>query len=65
MHIVYTDRHQLHLTDAILYEGRPFITDEVPARAEIILDAVQTAGLGPTTAPADHGLEPILAVHTA
>jgi len=65
MHIVYTDRHQLHLTDAILYEGRPFITDEVPARAEIILDAVQTAGLGPITAPADHGLDPILAVHSA
>jgi acetoin utilization deacetylase AcuC-like enzyme len=35
----------------------------VPARAEAILEALQSAPLGPVVAPADPGLEPILAVH--
>ncbi len=65
MHIVYTDQHRLHATDEVIVEGHPFVTEEVPARAEIILSAVQAAGLGPVTAPNDHGLEPILAVHDA
>jgi len=63
MHIFYTDRHKQHATDRVSFEGHPFVTEEIPARAEVILDAVQTAGLGPVRAPDDHGLEPILAVH--
>jgi acetoin utilization deacetylase AcuC-like enzyme len=63
--ILYTDQHKLHATDQVAYEGHPFVTDEVPARAEIILTAVQAAGLGPVSAPTDHGLDPILAVHDA
>jgi acetoin utilization deacetylase AcuC-like enzyme len=65
MRIVYTDRHKLHNTDQVEVEGHPFVTEEVPARAEIILQAVQSAQLGPVTAPTDHGLEPLLAVHDA
>jgi acetoin utilization deacetylase AcuC-like enzyme len=65
MRIVYTDRHKLHKTDDVEVEGHPFVTEEVPARAEIILQAVQSAQLGPVTAPTDHGLDPILAVHDA
>jgi len=65
MHIVYAEQHKLHATDAVEYEGQPFVTDEVPARAEIILSAVRAAGLGPVRAPADHGLDPLLAVHPA
>jgi len=63
MRIVHTDRHKLHTTDRVQYEGRPFLTEEVPARAEIILGAVQAAQLGPVLEPVDRGLEPILAVH--
>jgi acetoin utilization deacetylase AcuC-like enzyme len=63
MHTVYTDRHKRHTTDEVQLEGRPFLTEEVPARAEIIRNAVQAAQLGSMTAPTDHGLEPILAVH--
>ena len=65
MHVVYTDKHKLHATDDVTVEGNPFVTEEVPARAEIILDALQAAGLGPVVAPTDHGLAPILAVHDA
>ena len=63
--IVYTGRHKLHATDHVLLEGHPFVVEEVPARAEIILSALQVAGLGPLVEPADHGLAPILAVHDA
>jgi acetoin utilization deacetylase AcuC-like enzyme len=63
--VVYTHRHKLHTTDEVQLNGSLFVTEEVPARAEIILDAVQAAQLGPVTAPADHGLDPILAVHDA
>jgi acetoin utilization deacetylase AcuC-like enzyme len=65
MHIVYTDHHRLHATDQVEYEGSPFSTYEVPARANAILAAVQAARLGPVVEPTDHGLEPILAAHDA
>ena len=63
MRIIYSDKHQLHDTAHLLYDGRPFATAEVPARAEAILSAVQAAGLGPVQPPADHGLAPLHAVH--
>jgi acetoin utilization deacetylase AcuC-like enzyme len=62
---VYTDRHTLHATHDVIYDGHPFLTDEVPARADILAQAVQAAGLGPLLPPDDHGLDPILAVHDA
>jgi acetoin utilization deacetylase AcuC-like enzyme len=63
MHIVYTDQHKRHTTDEVCFEGHPFVTEEIPARMEIILRAVQTVQLGPVVPPTDHGIEPILAVH--
>lgn len=65
MHTVYTERHKLHATDTVTLAGAPFVIEEVPARAEIILQAVQKANLGPVVTPTDHGLDPILAVHDA
>lgn len=65
MVIVYTDQHKRHATDEVWFEGRPFDTEEIPARADIILSAVQAAQLGLVIAPSDHGVEPILAVHDA
>ncbi len=62
---IYTDKHQLHDTAGVRLEGHPFVTDEVPVRAEIIVAAVRAAGLGPVEAPTDFGLAPILAVHDA
>ena len=65
MRTIYADQHKQHATDDVQCEGHPFVTEEVPARAEIILNAIETAQLGPVTEPADHGLEPILAIHDA
>jgi acetoin utilization deacetylase AcuC-like enzyme len=63
VHIVYSERHQLHATAGLRPEAHPSLTAEVPARAEVIFGAVEAARLGPTTSPSDHGLAPILAVH--
>ncbi len=63
MRIVYTSLHQQHRTDQVLLEGQPFVSEEVPERAEIILQALKEAQLGSVTSPTDHGLAPILAVH--
>lgn len=63
MYIVYTDRHRQHAPQAVRFEGYPFITEEVPARVENILNATQAVQLGTVVGPADHGIEPILAVH--
>jgi acetoin utilization deacetylase AcuC-like enzyme len=65
MHLFYTDKHKLHATDGVRLEDHPFVTDEVPARADIILNAARAAGLGPVHTPTDHGLGPLLAVHDA
>lgn len=66
MHIVYTDHHKQQATDeALFFEGNPFVSEEVPARAEIIIDALRAAQLGPVTAPVDRGIAPILSVHDA
>jgi len=58
---VYSEQHRLHNTDQVQVEGHPFVTEEVPARAEILLAAARQ--VGPVIPPTDHGLEPILAVH--
>jgi acetoin utilization deacetylase AcuC-like enzyme len=63
MHVIYTERHKLHATGDLFVEGVPLGSFEVPARAEVLLQAVQSAGLGTAMEPVDHGLAPILAVH--
>jgi acetoin utilization deacetylase AcuC-like enzyme len=61
MRTVYTPHHQGHATDAVRIHGEAY--GEVPARAEVLLAAIQRAGLGNVISPVDHGLEPILAIH--
>ncbi|MBN1318360.1 MAG: histone deacetylase family protein [Anaerolineales bacterium] len=63
MKIVYTDKHKLHNTDEVILEGYPFNTEEIPARAEVIIQAIRDAGWATIAPPADHGMAPILAVH--
>ena len=63
MQVVYSTQHRLHATGEVEYEGHPFLSYEVPARAEAILAAVQAAGLGPVVEPRGCGIGPILAVH--
>lgn len=63
MNIVYTHKHLPHDPSTIVPKDQPNYYSEIPARAEIIRSAVESAGLGPIVPPADHGLDPILAVH--
>jgi acetoin utilization deacetylase AcuC-like enzyme len=63
MQIVYSERHRSHAPDQVLRDGQPFISEDVPARADVILAALAAAGIGPVVAPDDHGMAPILAVH--
>ncbi len=65
MQIIYNEHHKLHATDNVWWEGTQFITEEIPARVEIILNEIQAAHLGKIIEPVDHGIEPILAVHEA
>jgi acetoin utilization deacetylase AcuC-like enzyme len=65
MQIVYSEAHRRHATDDVQVEGHPLDSKDVPARADAILGAVQAAQWGPVIEPADHGLDPILAVHDA
>ena len=62
---IYTPQHALHATDRITVKGQPWPTEELPARAELICQAVQAAGLGEIIPPRDFGLSPIQAVHEA
>jgi acetoin utilization deacetylase AcuC-like enzyme len=65
MQIIYSRHHTDHAPHTALVEGCPFDTPEVPARAEIILRALQEACLGHVSEPTDYGLQPIRAVHDA
>lgn len=65
MRVIYSDKHRLHHPTREYWEGELLPFYECPRRAEVILQAVQAAGLGPVSAPEDFGLDPILAVHDA
>lgn len=64
MLIVYAPQHALHAPPHEFLEGRLAPYAEAPARAAAILRALEAARVGPLIAPADHGLGPVLAVHT-
>jgi acetoin utilization deacetylase AcuC-like enzyme len=64
MHIIASRLHYGHNTSHTI-PGYDSHYDEVPQRAEAILTALRSAGLGRIAEPQDHGLAPILAVHDA
>lgn len=65
MQTVYSARQAGHAGNVELNSGAIVPAYEVPQRAEIILRAVQEAGLGPVVAPERHGMEAALRVHDA
>lgn len=65
MRSIATDKHALHATADVWVNGARLAYCEVPARVNVILAALQSAGLGPVLSPSDYGLAPILAVHDA
>ena len=64
MQIIYSEQHKLHAPNEILIDGQPFETEDFPARAEIILAALQAGQIGSVHPPSDHGMGPLQAVHT-
>lgn len=64
MKIFHSPSHALHHGKGELNDGRLVPCHERPARAEAFLDSVRAGGFGDLQEPEDHGLAPILAVHT-
>ncbi|MFO1236186.1 MAG: histone deacetylase family protein [Alphaproteobacteria bacterium] len=65
MKTVYSPLHLAH-AHAHEFEGGQLIpAKDVPARAELVLDAVRARGLGPIVEPLHFGMEPVLRVHAA
>jgi acetoin utilization deacetylase AcuC-like enzyme len=60
--VVWSDRCLLHEPRAEVWIGKPQPTDEPPARATLIRDALMTAG-SPLVQAEEHADEPIFAVH--
>lgn len=63
MRVVYTAKHQLHDPDFEVTAGRRIDAYEVSQRAEAVRAALEADGAFAFEAPAEHGMEPILAVH--
>jgi acetoin utilization deacetylase AcuC-like enzyme len=63
MDIYFSEYHRLHNTDQVMVNNQPYEVEEIPDRADIILDALQDVNLGPISQPDDHGIEPILKIH--
>ena len=64
MHVVYTDRHQLHAPDYFLVRGKRQASPEVPLRAENLVAAARASG-HTIVAPDDFGPAPRAAIHDA
>lgn len=66
MEIVFSPHHAGHAGfPGFLDTGAtPSPYHEIPQRVDVILAALRAAGLGPVVEAEDHGLAPILAVHT-
>jgi acetoin utilization deacetylase AcuC-like enzyme len=64
MRIIFADQHRLHDPANAIIDGKRFASEDSPERAESILQAVQKPPFGPICPPSDHGLDPILSVHS-
>jgi len=64
MRVVYAAQHILHVPANAIIDGKRFGSEDSPDRAWNILHAIQKNSFGPVCDPADHGLLPILSVHT-
>ncbi len=64
MKTVYSDDHRLQDGKAELNNGQLVPCFEMPSRADLVLARVREVGLGEVIEPTDHGLAPILRIHT-
>ncbi|MHC5063582.1 MAG: histone deacetylase family protein [Planctomycetota bacterium] len=63
MKTIYGDHHRRHAGHHEMSGGRMVPAVECPERAERVLFQVRAAALGEVLAPAEHGLDPLRAVH--
>jgi acetoin utilization deacetylase AcuC-like enzyme len=61
--VIHSERHRAHAPKVETYLGVPLPANEVPARADAILAALRADGGFEVVEPAEHGLDPIHAVH--
>ena len=59
---IYSEKHRLHAPKGEIYGGELVTPFESPFRAELILEAVRDAGLGPVIEPKSFDLDAVLAV---
>lgn len=64
MYIYFSEYHHLHNTDQVIVNNQSYEIEEIPERADIILDALRSADFGQIISPDDHGIKPILDIHT-
>lgn len=64
MKIFYSERHLLHNPLGQVIARQPFVTEDDPERIERLLKALRAAQVGPVLPPVDHGIEPLLRMHT-
>ena len=65
MKTVYSDVHREHRIELELYGNALVPCFEQPVRADCVLEQIIAVGLGPVTAPLDHGRCPITSIHAA
>ena len=63
MKTVFSDLHRLQTVETEFYRGKWVEAFEIPRRADLVLDAVRHADLGPVIEPESFDLAPVLAVH--
>lgn len=63
MKTLYSDQHRLHHANAELTDGQLIPCFEKPARADMVLEQVRRAELGPVLEPEDWGEAPLRRVH--
>jgi acetoin utilization deacetylase AcuC-like enzyme len=61
--VIHSERHRAHAPKVETYLGVPLPANEVPARADAILAALRADGGFDVVEPAEHGPDPIHAVH--
>ena len=64
MPVVWSERHRGHAPDGGYWLGVRLPGDEEPERGDVLRDQLVAAGAD-IVEPADHGLDPVLAVHDA
>lgn len=63
MHVFFNDRHALHHGRHEMFRGELVPCFEVPARADHVLEAVRSRGLGPIETPPEVGLDVLARIH--